>query len=220
MTSTSPRVVIADDHVVFRQGLSFILEDAGFTVVATAGDSPNAAATVKEQQPDLALLDYHMPGGSAQSLVRQIRRDSPGTRIVILSMQTSTNKIRELEELGIAAYLSKVVDAATLSSVLSAVVRSTGGGIIRVTPGAIDAPAAEVTLRTGDRELLAHIAAGRSNAWIARRFYVSEATIKRRLAHLYRELGASTRSGAVSRAHHLGLIRDEPEGSEVGPPAE
>lgn len=202
-------VVVADDHVVFREGLTYILDDAGFRVVGTAGDATTAAHLVREHQPDLAVLDVHMPGGSATALVRRIRQDSPSTRIAMLSMQPSTHKITELEELGIAAYLSKVVDAATLCSVLTAAVHSSGGGAIRVTPGVADAGTPQVTLRDGDRELLLHIAAGRSNRWIAQHQFVSEATVKRRLADIYRELGASTRAGAISRAYQLGLIRDE-----------
>ncbi|MDO8145900.1 MULTISPECIES: response regulator transcription factor [unclassified Isoptericola] len=207
--SSGLTVVVADDHVVFSEGLRLILDDAGFRVLATAGDSVAASALVREHQPDLAVLDVHMPGGSATALVRRIREDSPRTRIAMLSMQASQRRVAELEDLGIAAYLSKVVDAATLCSVLTAAAHSSGGGTIRVVPGALDGPDREVSLRAGDRELLAHIAAGRSNRWIAQEMYVSEATVKRRLAEVYRELGASTRAGAISRAYQLGLIQHE-----------
>ncbi|WP_407319803.1 response regulator transcription factor [Isoptericola halotolerans] len=203
------RVVVADDHVVFAEGLRYILEDAGFAVVGVAGDCRAAAVLVRDQQPDLAVLDVHMPGGSATALVRRVKEDSPSTRIAMLSMQASSRRVAELEDLGIAAYLSKVVDAATLCSVLTAAVHSSGGGTIRVVPGVVDAPHPPVALRAGDRELLEHIAAGRSNKWIARELFVSEATVKRRLAEVYRELGASTRAGAISRAHQLGLIRHD-----------
>lgn len=205
--STPPlTVVVADDHVVFREGLTFILEDAGFRVVGTAGDSPTAVQLVRDHRPDLAVLDVHMPGGSATALVRRIREHSPTTRVAMLSMQASAHHVAELEQLGIAAYLSKVVDAATLCSVLIAAARSSGGGTIRVIPGVLEAAEPAVTLRTGDRELLVHLAAGRSNRWIAQQLYVSEATVKRRLAEVYRELGASTRTEAIARAYQLGLV--------------
>lgn len=202
-------VVLADDHAVFLDGLEFILNSAGFVVVGTAGDSVSAAALVRRHTPDLAVLDMNMPGGSASALVRQITLDSPRTRVALLSMQTSPRHVAEMEALGVAAYVSKVVDAATVCSVLAVAARSTSKGAIRVTPGvAGPPPEAQVVLATDDVALLAHLADGKSNTGIATATFVSEATVKRRLAKVYRELGVTTRTEAVTRGFELGLISD------------
>lgn len=204
MTSAPLRVVLADDHNVFRQGIAFILVDAGFEVVGQAANAGEAVSTIRSLQPDLAVLDVQMPGGSPEQLVHDVRAVSPETRIVMLSMHAPPHLIAKLEELGISGYLSKVVDASTLTAALTTAAQ--GSGSFRVTPGCRTAAGPRVDLDDDERTLLTMIARYYSNRRIAEQLFVSEATVKRRLTLLYTKLGARSRTEAVALAVRRGLV--------------
>ena len=104
------RILLADDHALFRDGISSLLEVAGFEVVGDAGDGQEAVAAVLRLQPDVVLLDISMPIMSGRDALRQIKAALPATRVVILTVSESDEDLIEAVQAGADGYLLKNVD--------------------------------------------------------------------------------------------------------------
>src|SRR5947208_10163973 len=101
-------IVIADDHAVMRSGLKMLLEaEEGLEVVAEAGDVDETIRKLKAYKPGVLLLDRHMPGGPSLQFIPEMREASPGTRIVVLTMQNSAGFVREALRAGALGYVTK-----------------------------------------------------------------------------------------------------------------
>src|SRR5436190_22410735 len=101
-------IVIADDHAVMRSGLKMLLEaESDLEVVAEAGDVPETVRKLKAYKPDVLLLDLHMPGGPSLPAIPEMKDASPGTRIVVLTMQNSPGYVREALKAGALGYVTK-----------------------------------------------------------------------------------------------------------------
>jgi two-component system response regulator NreC len=109
MATTQPlRIVLADDHQVVRRGLQLVLDlEPDFTVVGVAGDIASVRAMVREHQPDVLVLDLHMPGGSVFEAIPRLRADSPRTRIVVLTMEADGASVRAARSAGALGYVIK-----------------------------------------------------------------------------------------------------------------
>src|SRR3954454_15907491 len=184
------RVVLADDDVLLREGLASLLERSGFEVVGQADDGAQLIRLVREQKPELALVDIRMPPDhSTEGLeaAREIRAEFPGTGIVLLSAHVEVEHAMEVLEGGDrTGYLlkSRVTDVEDFIDTLERVAR--GGSVVDpvlvqelVGARRKDDPLAELTAR--EREVLALMAEGRSQAGIAPRLWVPEGRVEKHI---------------------------------------
>jgi DNA-binding NarL/FixJ family response regulator len=192
------RVVIAEDTVLLREGLAGLLEDAGHEVVGRVGDADALLALVSEHEPDLAIVDVRMPpdyDDEGTQAAATIRRDHPGTGVLVLSQHIETRHVVELVAAGGGfGYLLKdrVLD---VDDFLDAARRVSEGGSAldpQVVSGLIasqprEDALAEVTPR--EREVLALMAEGRTNAGIARRLWLTEKTVETHVRSILSKLG-------------------------------
>jgi serine/threonine-protein kinase PknK len=198
MTQSGLRVVLAEDDVLLREGLASLLERSGFQVVGQAGDASRLLALVAEQTPELVVVDIRMPPThTAEGLdaARQIRQQHPETGILVLSAHVEVEHAMELLASGRGiGYLlkSRVTD---LEEFLDTLGRIAKGGSV-VDPGLVaelvaarhrDDPLAVLSSR--EREVLALMAEGRSNAGIARRLWVTEGTVEKHVRSILTKLG-------------------------------
>jgi DNA-binding NarL/FixJ family response regulator len=192
---TAVRIALADDDVLLREGVASLLERSGFEVVGQAGDAGELIALVREQEPDLVLVDIRMPPAhetEGLEAARMIREEFPEAGILVLSAHVEVEQAMELLASGQrVGYVlkSRVTD---VNEFIETVQRIAQGGSV-VDPGLVhelvtarrrDDPLDELTPR--EREVLALMAEGRSNAGIARRLWVTEGTVEK---HVHSILG-------------------------------
>jgi DNA-binding NarL/FixJ family response regulator len=191
------RVVLAEDDVLLREGLASLLQRSGFEVVGQAGDATRLLALVAEQTPDLVVVDIRMPPThTAEGLdaARQIRQQQPQIGILVLSAHVEVDHAMELLASGRGVgYLlkSRVTDVEEFLDTLGRIAR--GGSVVDPTLVAElvaarhrDDPLAELSAR--EREVLALMAEGRSNAGIAHRLWVTEGTVEKHVRSILTKL--------------------------------
>jgi DNA-binding NarL/FixJ family response regulator len=191
------RVAVADDDVLLREGIASLLERSGFEVVGQAGDGPELLELVRAHEPELVIIDIRMPPNhetEGLDAARVIRAEMPLTGIVLLSAHVEVDQAMELLAGGErTGYLlkSRVTDVTHFLESLERVVE--GGSV--VDPGLVqelvsaqrrDDPLAELTTR--EREVLALMAEGRSNAGIARRIWVTAGTVEKHVHSILAKL--------------------------------
>jgi DNA-binding NarL/FixJ family response regulator len=193
----APRVVLADDDVLLREGLASLLDRSGFDVVGQAGDGARLLALVRSAQPDLAIIDIRMPPAHATEglqAARVIREELPGTAIIVLSAHVEVDEAIELlaggERLG---YLlkSRVTDVAEF---IDTVERITAGASV-VDPSLVHELVKARrrrdpldVLSPRERDVLALMAEGASNAGVARRIFVTEGTVEKHVRSILTKL--------------------------------
>ena len=213
MSETAPpapiRLLIVDDHPVVRDGLrGMFAGEAGFEVVAEASNGHEAVTRARLLRPDVVLMDLRMPEQDGVSATRELLADGTMTRVLVLTTYDTDRDVIPAIEAGATGYLLKdspredlfraVRAAARGESVLSPAVASRLVGQVR-------SPAAE-PLTERERDILAVIAEGHTNAAAARKLFISEATVKTHLAHIYAKLGVNDRAAAVATALRKGLL--------------
>jgi DNA-binding NarL/FixJ family response regulator len=197
---TGKRVVLAEDDVLLREGLASLLERSGFAVVGQAGDGAQALALVRETKPELVVVDIRMPPThtvEGLDAARQIRRELPETGILVLSAHADVEHAMELLASGRGiGYLlkSRVTDVAEFLDTLERIAK--GGSVVDpalvqelVSARHRDDPLAVLSVR--EREVLALMAEGRSNAGIARRLWVTEGTVEKHVRSILAKLSLS-----------------------------
>jgi DNA-binding NarL/FixJ family response regulator len=195
MATSRTRVVLADDDVLLREGLASLLERSGFAVVGTCGTGSELIELVREHRPELAVIDIRMPPAHATEgldAARVIRAEVPETAIVVLSAHVEVEHAIDLLGSGQGSgYLlkSRVSDIDEFIGTLRRIVR--GGSVVDpavvqelVAARRVDDPLDEITPR--EREVLALMAEGRSNAGIAHALFVTEGTVEK---HVHSILG-------------------------------
>lgn len=205
------RILVVDDHPLFLDGLVATLSaDEELQIVATAGDASSAVRSVREHQPDLALLDVAMPGGGIEA-ARQIGPVSPATRVVMLTSSENEDDLLAAMEAGAKGYVLKGVAGRELRTILKSVHR----GEVYVAPGLAYAmikgltrpreqdPFAELTTR--EREVLELVAAGLSNAEIGGRLGLAEKTVKHYMTAILGKLEVGSRVEAALLAYKAGV---------------
>jgi two-component system nitrate/nitrite response regulator NarL len=213
------RIVVADDHPMFLDGLVATLSaDEGLAVVATVGDAEAAVRAVREHSPDIALLDVAMPGGGLEA-ARQIAASSPATRTVILTSSENEDDLMAAMKAGATGYVLKGVAGRELREILKTV--HAGGtymapglayGAIReLTRPRIADPLAELTRR--EREVLELVASGLSNAEIGGRLGLAEKTVKHYMTNILGKLQVTSRVEAALLAYKSGLGSGQPGSS-------
>jgi DNA-binding NarL/FixJ family response regulator len=201
--SGKTRVLLAEDDVLLREGLASLLSRSGFEVVGQTGDSAWILPLVRELMPDLVLMDIRMPPTNTTEgldAARQLRAEFPGTGILLLSAHAEVEHAMELLASGQRiGYLlkSRVTDVGDFIETLERIVR--GGSVMDpalvqelVSARRHNDPLAELSPR--EHEVLALMAEGRSNAGIARRLWVTDATVEKHVRHILAKLGLSETS--------------------------
>jgi DNA-binding NarL/FixJ family response regulator len=208
-------VVIADDHPVFRDGLAGLLADLGAEVVATVGDGQAAVDAVAAHQPDVVLMDIQMPGMSGLAATERVRRDHPGTAVLVLTMSADPATIQAALRAGALGYLLKEASRDDIEDALRAVARGqlvvgTGAaGSVRHLFAHRDVRAFP-QLSEREHDVLDLMAEGYDNATIARRLFLAEKTVRNRVTAILAKLDVRTRAEAIARAHDEGLGSGDP----------
>ncbi|EUA48511.1 putative transcriptional regulatory protein NarL [Mycobacteroides abscessus 21] len=206
------RVVVGDDHPLFREGVVRALTASGqITVVAEAENGAGALELIREHRPDVALVDYRMPELDGTQVAAAVRRDELPTRVLLLSAHDDAAIVYRALEEGAAGFLSKestrtelvgaVLDCARGRDVVAASLTAGLAGEIRKR-----AQPAGPSLSTREREVLRMIAAGQTVPAIARALFLAPSTVKTHVQRLYEKLGVGDRAAAVAEAMRRGLL--------------
>ncbi|GHD83269.1 LuxR family two component transcriptional regulator [Salinibacterium amurskyense] len=203
------RVVVADDHPIVRSGIVGLLSSADdIEVVGEASDGTEAVALATQLSPDVVLMDLRMPGLGGAEATAQLVAARPDVRVLILTTYESDENILTAIEAGASGYLLK---AAPQEEILAGL-RSVARGEVALAPSIAALlvnrmrEPAKVTLSDRETQVLALVAAGNSNRKIAAALFVSEATVKTHLIHVFEKLDVKDRTRAVTKAMELGLL--------------
>jgi two-component system, NarL family, response regulator NreC len=210
------RAVVVDDHAVVRSGIRLLLErEDDIEVVGEAGSGKDAIFRARAFKPDVMLLDVVMPGESGIDVLPQLLKESPETKVLVLSMQDDPSYVREAFAAGASGYVLK---EAADEEVVAAVREIAGGG--RYVHPALGARmiAAEAEARATaeadplserEREVLRLLALGHTNQEIAKMLYISVRTAETHRAHVMQKLRLSTRAELVRYALSHGLLEQD-----------
>ena len=213
MTVKPPiRVLVVDDHTLFRRGLTALLmAQPQFDVVGEAGDAGEAQRRAAELQPDVILLDNHLPGVHGVDAIQGLREVAPRTRVLMLTVSEDGDTLARALQRGASGYLLKTVDSDVLAAAIERAVRGESTISPEMTGKLVTA---FQTLHTGaeaaapdtdpihslsprEHEILSHIARGASNKEIARALDIAETTVKIHVQHILRKLKLSSRVQAA-----------------------
>jgi DNA-binding NarL/FixJ family response regulator len=203
------RLLIVDDHPVVRDGLRGMFDGVvDVEVVGEAADGAEAVVQARVLSPDVVLMDLRMPGTDGVTAIRRLAQEQLPTRVLVLTTYDTERDVLPAIEAGATGYLLK---DAPREELLRAV-RAAARGEAVLSPavatrllGQVRAPERE-PLSTRELEVLGLIAAGKSNREAARGLFISEATVKTHLLHVYAKLGVKDRAAAVAVAYQRGLL--------------
>lgn len=213
------RILLADDHALFRDGVASLLAAWGHEVVGQAPDGAAAVAMAERLHPDLVLMDIAMPGGGGLEATRRLSAAAPEIAIVMLTASEGVDDLFAAIKAGARGYLLKNLESPELRGMLEAVARgeaaitpAIAGRILaelaRPEPAPVDPAANRDPDRLTDRELdvLRHVVAGLRNKEIAAQLGISENTVKFHLRNILDKLHAQNRAEVVARAMREGLL--------------
>jgi len=212
------RVMLVDDHTLFREGLAELLAvDGDVEVVAQAGDSDTAVRLAGATRPDTILLDVEMPYAPVQVTIEQLRRVALGTRILVLTMHDDPILVQQVLAAGAHGLLAKTANRQELLSAIRAVAYD-GKTVLSLSArtGADLVGQGSTLLSPRERQVLTLAGQALSNAQIGAQLFITEGTVKRHLTNIYAKLGAVSRLDAVNKAVAARLIR--PVDSLLGAP--
>jgi DNA-binding NarL/FixJ family response regulator len=208
-------VVVVDDHAVVRSGLRMLLDaEDDLEVVGEAGNTRDAIFEVRARKPDVVLLDVVMPGESGIDVLPKLLKESPETKVLVLSMQDDPSYVREAFAAGASGYvLKEAADAEVVGAVREAAagrqyVHPTLGARLVAAEAEARAAAEADPLSEREREVLRLLALGHTNQEIAKLLYISVRTAETHRAHIMQKLGLSTRAEVVRYALAHDLISD------------
>ena len=204
-TNRPIRVLLADDHTMFRQGLAGLLASyGGLEIIAQVPNGQEALRLAQEEKPDVVIMQVQMPFERAKESLQKMRDISPAPKVVIVTMFEEPRYVREFMNLGASAYILKSVSVDHLTGAVRAAVFDPEGQHVVV--GMPQQMIEEVEQGSGgvlsvrEMEILLLVARGLSNHQIASTLMLSEATVKRHLANAYPKMGVASRSEAVREA--------------------
>ena len=219
--NTPIRLLVVDDHTLFRRGLIALLAQyPQVQVVGEAADAGEAKRAVAALQPDLVLLDNHLPGVRGIDVLMELKATSPSSRVLMLTVSEDENDLSTALQNGAQGYVLKTIEGTAL---LDAIDRCSRGDTV-VSPELtgklvtalccagksrgvgidIGEPAERPALSPREREIVREIARGASNKEIARTLEIAETTVKIHVQHILRKLGLSSRvQAAVYATEHL-----------------
>jgi DNA-binding NarL/FixJ family response regulator len=204
------RLLIVDDHPVVRDGLIGTFGAAeGFEVLGEAADGARAVTLAQALDPDVVLMDLRMPGSDGVQAIRELVARGVRARVLVLTTYDTDSDVLPAIEAGATGYLLK---DAPLDELLRAV-RAAARGEAVLSPsvasrviGRVREPDAEQPLSDRELEVLGLVARGTTNREAARRLFISEATVKTHLLHIYAKLGVNDRAAAVGEGYERGLL--------------
>jgi len=207
------RIILIDDHELVRDGVSRLLEaHADMTVIGSFGDAREAVRFASREEPDVAIVDVAMPTTSGIDVARQLRDTSPDTHVLVLSMHSNPEYVRQALLAGALGYVAKE----SAGTVLVEAVRRVQNGQRYISPAVADAVIEEggkagkedrlARLSTREREVLQLLAEGRTGSEIAQRLSLSPKTVETYRARLVEKLGIRDVAGLVRFAIQRGII--------------
>jgi NarL family two-component system response regulator YdfI len=209
--SDSIRVLIADDHLIVREGLRLILETAdGIELVGAATDGTQAVRLAKELQPDVILMDLRMPNVDGLTAIECLRSEQPQIAVVILTTYNEDDLIIRGLRAGARGYLLKDTDRDTLLNTIRAAARGETllkpEIVARLLASQSDKPRSDLDLTDRELQVLAAVARGERSKEIAAQLGISERTVKAHLAGIYNKLDVDSRAAAIAIASQRGLL--------------
>ncbi len=208
------RIVVVDDHTLFKQGLVNLLGDIPeFQVVGSAGSGEKALQVIQETSPDVILLDVNMPGVDGVETVRKLRQNKQKARIIMLTISKQDEDLFGAIEAGADGYLLKNTEPDDLRRAINLVVEGQSflsPEVTRPVFKAISRNQADMVqaVQLSDREIevLQCLASGQTTVQIGSLLFISENTVKTHIRHILDKLDAANRTEAVSKALQMGLI--------------
>lgn len=210
------RVVVADDHDLFRRGLVQLLQEQGFDVVGQAGDGEEVASLVEREAPDVAVIDLAMPRMSGIQATRRIHGAGVGTRVVVLTVSVDEERLVEALAAGACGYLLKdaamdqiaegVEAAAAGESAISPRMAAALVDHVRRQRPATEAAPSHEKLTERELEVLRLMAQGMENAEIGGSLHISPFTVKNHISSILGKLGVENRIQAAVYAVRAGLL--------------
>lgn len=224
------RILVVDDHTLFRRGLIALLaREPHFEIVGDAADAGEAQRRAQELQPDLILLDNHLPGVNGVDAIPALHEAAPAARILMLTVSEDEQDLAAALKAGAAGYLLKTIEgdalgtairrtmggdsvvAAEMTSKLVSAFRGVANGLAPTSAAGAPPPAAAPKSRLLDslspreRDILRGIARGTSNKEIGRELGIAETTVKIHVQHILRKLGVSSRvqAAVIATEHDL-----------------
>lgn len=222
------RILVVDDHTLFRRGLTALLaRDPHLCVIGDAADAGQALRKAQELQPDLILLDNHLPGVSGVDALPALREAAPKAVILMLTVSEDENDLAAALRGGAAGYLLKTIEGDALTTAITramqgdsvvapemmnklvAAYRGTSKdmpGVDTTPPPTVPTDPAMASLSPRERDILRGIARGASNKEIGREHGIAETTVKIHVQHILRKLDVSSRVHAAVIATEQGLL--------------
>lgn len=209
------RVVIADDHVLVREGLRKLLElDQTIEVITEVGDGQGAINIARKERPDIILMDVNMPGTNGVVATQVIKREIPSTRIIALTIYED-EEVVEMVRAGVSAYVLKDVAGSELIDTIHRVI----DGEIVIHPRVANRLVRELTrnekkedevkLTKREKDVLTLLVKGHSNKDMADALFISEKTVKNHLTSIFRKLNVKDRTQAAVYALRNDIVIDE-----------
>ncbi|HEX7620964.1 MAG TPA: response regulator transcription factor [Anaerolineales bacterium] len=208
------RILVADDHLIIRQGLRLILEtEEGFELVGEAADGAEAVRLCAGLHPAVVLMDLRMPGMDGLTAIERLRVEQPQIAVIILTTFNEDDLMLRGMQAGAKGYLLKDTDRETLFNSIRAAAR--GETLLKpeimarllLKVGTVNTPANARTELTGrESEVLLRVAQGERSKEIAVHLMISERTVKAHLASIYNKLGVDSRAAAIAVAAQKGLL--------------
>ena len=209
------KILLADDHKLMREGLRMLLEKlSGITIVGEAGDGISAVRMARDLKPDLVLMDIAMPDLNGIEATRRIMTESPGVKVIALSMHADKRFVRHMFAAGAAGYVLK----GSAFEEVAAAIKKVAAGRIYISPKITDqvlgdyiklltkpSPRGESPLSDREREVLQMLAEGKSSRMIAERLHVSVTTVDTHRKHIMDKLGFRTIAELTKYAVREGL---------------
>ena len=208
------RVLVADDHSLFRDGIVSLLEAAGIEVIAQVGSGQEAIEAARIYKPDVILMDISMPEVSGLEALRQIHAEMPEIQVVMLTVSDDEEDLLAAIQAGAKGYLLKNLTSESFLKMIAglehgeaAMTRETTALLLKSLGKPEDKRDPPKQLTRREIELLLQVAEGLSNRAIAVKFSISENTVKYHLKNILQKLNAQNRTEAVTIAIRSGLIQ-------------
>jgi DNA-binding NarL/FixJ family response regulator len=204
------RLLIVDDHPVVRDGLSGMFSgDDGFEVIGEAANGAQAVTLACALEPDVILMDLRMPEMDGVAAIAELARRKVAARVLVLTTYDTDSDVVRAVEAGATGYLLKDSPRGDLLRAVRAAARGEAAlspSVATRLLGQVRAPAQE-PLSQRELEVLELVARGATNREAAAKLFISEATVKTHLLHIYAKLGVSDRAAAVAEGFQQGLLR-------------